>query len=130
MRDILVSVEEDRFLEFTRETERSYKDLLKSDPEAMTEQDAKKAENDLYGHIELLVDEGAIRGVKIDADCSGNCWQMSAWRPRLTTSGFDLLDALNSKTIWKKARESAVKYGIPLTFELLKETLRQATKLT
>lgn len=37
MRDILVAVEDDRLLEYTRETERSYKDLLKSDPEAMTE---------------------------------------------------------------------------------------------
>ena len=121
IRDLLKATEEDRLLEFLDDKDAEV-------DRASTEAEREKLEKisfDYYGHLELLIDDDAIRGITVDCSNLGN-WSYGAGRPRLSTSGFDLLDALQSKTVWARVKDYAKENTLPITGALVREVLLRA----
>ena len=121
IRDLLKATEEDRLLEFLDDKDAEV-------DRASTEAEREKQEKisfDYYGHLELLIDDDAIRGITVDCSNLGN-WSYGAGRPRLSTSGFDLLDALQSKTVWTRVKDYAKENTLPITGALVREVLLRA----
>lgn len=76
-------------------------------------------ESRIFGHLELLVDNGYIDGLQIIRTMDGR-FHYGTSNPRLTMIGFDLLDTMRSNTIWEKIKTTAKTKGIELTFDAIK----------
>ncbi|MFA7351674.1 MAG: YjcQ family protein [Methylotenera sp.] len=76
-------------------------------------------ESRIFGHFELLVDNGYIDGLQIIRSADG-LFHYGLHCPRLTMSGHDLLDTMRSNTIWEKIKNTAKIKGIELTFDAIK----------
>ncbi len=76
-------------------------------------------ENRIFGHYELLVNNGYIDGLQVIRSADG-LFSYGLHCPRLTMSGHDLLDTMRSTTIWEKIKATAKTKGIELTFDAIK----------
>ncbi|MEX8518011.1 MAG: DUF2513 domain-containing protein [Leptothrix sp. (in: b-proteobacteria)] len=76
-------------------------------------------ESRIFGHYELLVDNGYIDGLQVLRSADG-LFSYGLHSPRLTMSGHDLLDTMRSTTIWEKIKTTAKTKGIELTFDAIK----------
>lgn len=121
IRDLLKATEEDRLLEFLDDKDA---EVDRASTEAEREK-LEKISSNYYGHLELLIDDDAIRGITVDCSNCGS-WSYGSGRPRLSTSGFDLLDALQSKTVWARVRDYAKENALPITGALVREVLLRA----
>lgn len=121
IRNLLKATEEDRLIEFLNLKD---EEVDRASTEAEREK-LEKISSNYYGHLELLVDDDAIRGITVDCSNLGN-WSYGAGRPRLSTSGFDLLDALQSKTVWTRVKDYAKENTLPITGALVREVLLRA----
>lgn len=72
----------------------------------------------ILGHLEMLVENGYIDGLKVVRHSGGISPSISS--PRLTMAGHDLLDTMRSSTIWESIKSTAKKKGIELTFDAIK----------
>lgn len=72
----------------------------------------------IFGHLELLIDNGYIDGLQIIRSMDGG-FHYGISNPRLTMSGFDLLDTMRSNAIWEKIKTTAKSKGIELTFDAI-----------
>lgn len=124
IRDILKAVEEERFEEYAVEY---LKNAEKSTLDSKERDSMKWA---FYGHLELLLDKGFVRGVKLVVDDNIGEAYWGVARARLSSSGFDLLDALTTKSIWARVTNYAEQNTIPITFELLKTWLLKTMTMT
>lgn len=73
-------------------------------------------------HVELMAEAGLLKAKVREL--------IGAIRPdisieRLTWEGQDFLDAARDDTLWRKARETVLKPGLAITFDLLKEWLKR-----
>lgn len=76
-------------------------------------------EGQIAGHLELLVDNGYVEGVRVLRGVDGHvAFGLSS--PRLTMAGHDLLDTMRSKPVWEKIKATAQSKGIDLTFDAIK----------
>ncbi|SOD25319.1 Hypothetical protein SAMN05518800_1849 [Variovorax sp. YR752] len=83
---------------------------------ALTEH--RKTQERVFGHLEMLVDNGYIDGLKIRRGSGGfGCTLM---HPRLTMAGHDLLDTMRSEPLWDKIKSTAKTKSIELTFDTIK----------
>jgi hypothetical protein len=73
----------------------------------------------IAGHLELLVDDGYIEGVRILRGADSHI-SFGLSSPRLTMAGHDLLDTMRSKPVWEKIKTTAQSKGIELTFDAVK----------
>jgi len=73
----------------------------------------------IYGHFELLINNGYIDGLKIIRSADG-LFSYGIHSPRLTMAGHDLLDTMRSATIWEKIKSTSKTKGIELTFDTIK----------
>lgn len=76
-------------------------------------------ESRIFGHFELLVDNGYIDGLQVLRSGDG-VFHYGLHSPRLTMAGHDLLDTIRSATIWEKIKSTAKAKGIELTFDAIK----------
>lgn len=76
-------------------------------------------ENRIFGHFELLVNNGYIDGLQIIRSADG-LFHYGLHSPRLTMAGHDLLDTMRSTTVWEKIKTTAKTKGIELTFDAIK----------
>lgn len=86
-------------------------------------------EGRIFGHFELLVENGYIDGLQIARSLDGQ-FHYGLHSPRLTMKGHDLLDTMRSATIWEKIKSTAKKKGIELTFDAIKTIGVAALKST
>lgn len=127
IRDILKAFEEERAEEFIAQR----LEKIKQAPAKLIDgSDLKAEEWKLYGHIELLAEEEFIRGFDVVFDNSGCDCYFKITRPRLSSAGFDLLDALSTNVIWAKISRYASENAIPITFELVKAWLLKTMTMT
>lgn len=76
-------------------------------------------ESRIFGHFELLVNNGYIDGLQILRSVDGS-FSYGLHSPRLTMTGHDFLDTMRSKKIWEKIKTTAKTKGIELTFDAIK----------
>ncbi len=81
--------------------------------------DHRTIENRIFGHFELLVNNGYIDGLEIIRSADG-LFTYALHGPRLTMLGHDLLDTIRSTTIWGEIKATAKTKGIELTFDAIK----------
>lgn len=77
------------------------------------------AESRILGHLELLIDNGYVDGLKVTRGLNGH-FMVSRFSPRLTMAGHDLLDTMRSQRVWEKIKATAQTKGIELTFDSVK----------
>jgi hypothetical protein len=76
-------------------------------------------EGHIAGHLEMLIENGYIDGLKVIRTGSGR-FGYSLAGPRLTMAGHDLLDTMRSPKIWESIKSNAKKKGIELTCDAIK----------
>lgn len=123
MRQQLLAIEEDK--DFRTELLGSVTDepRWKNDQDEaanLKELEAYRAiESRIFGHLELLVDNGFINGLTISRGADGSFYY-SITQPRLTMAGHDLLDTMRSDSIWSVIKSTAKTKGVELTFDSIK----------
>jgi hypothetical protein len=126
IRKLLTDIEEDKVLFSELPAEPKWGD--QSESQYIKDLDAFRAiESRIYGHFEMLVDNGYIDGLDIIRATSGDFYY-SLHHPRLTMAGHDLLDTMRSATIWETIKSTAKTKGIELTFDAIKGLGAQALK--
>lgn len=79
----------------------------------------RRFESHFFGHLELLSDNGYIKGISIVRGIDGRIsWDISSLA--LTMKGHDLLDTMRSSPLWESIKTTARKKGIELTFDVIK----------
>lgn len=76
-------------------------------------------ERRIFGHFEMLIDNGYIDGLDIFRTIDGR-FHHGISSPRLTMAGHDFLDTMRSTTIWESIKTTAKTKGIELTFDAVK----------
>ncbi|TFW71499.1 hypothetical protein C3Y98_05220 [Methylotenera oryzisoli] len=118
IRKLLTDVEEDNVLFSELPAEPKWEN--QTEAQYIKELDAFRAiESRIFGHFEMLVDNGYIDGLDIIRP-NGSGFYYSLHHPRLTMAGHDLLDTMRSATIWETIKTTAKTKGIELTFDAIK----------
>lgn len=125
IRDILCSLEEDRFVEYVKSGGLSDKETqkftdLKSgriDTEAL-EEAKQNRRNEIWLHVELLIDCGVIQNTQFDREGLNNNY-------RLSMQGYDFLDDLRNQEVWEKIKAQALKSGAKLTWAFITAATEQ-----
>lgn len=125
IRDILCSLEEDRFVEYVRSGGLSDKETqkftdLKSrriDTESL-EEAKQKRRNEILLHVELLIDCGVIQNTQFDREGVNNNY-------RLFMQGHDFLEDLRNQEVWDKIKNQAFKSGAKLTWTFITAATEQ-----
>lgn len=130
LREQLLAVEEDRDFRTV---------VLAAVPEAPTWQDGQseadfskfmaehqKIEARILSHLEMLVANGYLEGVKIWRLNSNFGYSLA--HPRLTMAGHELLDTMRSKPVWEKIKSLAETKGLELTLDTIKGMAGLAVK--
>lgn len=119
IRDILCSLEEDRFIEYVNSGGLSDKEIqrftdLKSgriDTESL-EEAKQNRRNEIWLHVELLIDCGVIQNTQFDREGVNNNY-------RLSMQGHDFLEDLRNQEVWDKIKNQAFKSGAKLTWTFI-----------
>ncbi|MDP9902363.1 DUF2513 domain-containing protein [Variovorax ginsengisoli] len=80
----------------------------------------QKAESRIFGHLEMLVDNGYVEGLFLSRSAGGSSFSYGLADPRLTMAGHDLLDTMRSAPLWEKIKTTAKTKGVELTFDTIK----------
>jgi hypothetical protein len=73
-------------------------------------------------HVALIFDEGLAEGRLIETSASGIA---AALIFRLTSRGHDFCDGIRQDTIWNKARQHVMNYGLSILVEWVKLEVHQ-----
>lgn len=73
-------------------------------------------DKEVFAHIELTVEAGLV----VASFYSGPC----ATIQRITSSGYDFLEASKQETLWERAKHQIVAAGLPLTIATVKTVLQ------
>ena len=125
IRNILCALEEDRFVEYVRSGGLSDKETqkftdLKSgriDTESL-EEAKKNRRNEIWLHVELLIDCGVIQNTQFDREGVNNNY-------RLSMQGHDFLEDLRNQEVWDKIKNQAFKSGAKLTWTFITAAAEQ-----
>lgn len=94
-------------------------------------QDAEN-QDEVLGHLEILLDAGILQHAIIERRPDGSFGLWDCRGIYLTMQGHDLLEALNSDTVWNAIKRRAEKAGTAISWELIKaaipEVLRELIK--
>jgi len=118
IRKLLTDIEEGKDLLAELPSEPNLEDLSWEEFESKHEE-YKAVESLICGHLEMLIENGYINGLKIHRS-SGNNFTWSISSPRLTMTGHDLLDTIRSSSVWSSIKSMAKDKGIELTFDAIK----------
>ncbi|MDQ0042806.1 DUF2513 domain-containing protein [Variovorax boronicumulans] len=118
IRKLLTAIEEEEdFLtdspaqpKWLEQTEEAYLNELKA---------FRVAEGRLFGHLELLLDNGYVAGFQVIRMADGG-FAFSRSAPRLTMAGHDLLDTMRSSKVWAWIKSTASTQGVELSFDAIK----------
>jgi hypothetical protein len=88
----------------------------------------RSAESRIFGHLELLVDQGYVDGLQVIRSAGVSEFHYGLSSPRLTFAGHDLLDTMRSETLWATIKSTAKTKGIEVTFDSLKALAAIALK--
>lgn len=80
--------------------------------------ETKYSENEIVGHVELLLDGGLVKGSLTLG--TGGCYAMNI--KRLTNSGFDYLDSVRDPKIWNDTKQSLAKAGGSASLAIVQAT--------
>ena len=86
----------------------------------------KAIEDIIYGHFELLINNGYIGGMSMSRTSCGFAYGLDS--PRLTMDGHDLLDTMRSTSVWERTKTIAKTKGVELTFDAIKALSALALK--
>ena len=125
IRNILCALEEDRFVEYVRSGGLSDKETqkftdLKSgriDTESL-EEAKKNRRNEIWLHVELLIDCGVIQNTQFDREGVNNNY-------RLSMQGHDFLEDLRNQEVWDKIKNQSFKSGAKLTWTFITAAAEQ-----
>lgn len=118
IRKLLADIEEDKDLLAELPSEPKLEDLSWEEYGPKNEE-YKAVEGRICGHLEMLIENGYIDGLKIHRS-SGNNFTWSISSPRLTMAGHDLLDTMRSSSVCSSIKSIAKDKGIELTFDAIK----------
>ncbi|SDZ30821.1 Hypothetical protein SAMN05518669_12757 [Variovorax sp. YR634] len=118
IRKLLTAIEEEE--DFLADSPTQPKWLEQTEEAYITELKAfRTAEGRLFGHLELLLDNGYSEGFEvIRMGDGGFAFSLSA--PRLTMAGHDLLDTMRSSKVWEWIKSTANTKGVELSFDAVK----------
>jgi hypothetical protein len=125
IRDILCALEEDRFVEYVRsgglsdkETQK-FTDLKSGRVDTESLEEAKQnRRNEIWLHVELLIDCGVIQNTQFDREGVNNNY-------RLSMQGHDFLEDLRNQDVWEKIKAQALKSGAKLTWTFITAATEQ-----
>lgn len=86
----------------------------------------QKIEARIFGHLEMLVDNGYVEGVTIHRSSASFYYGLT--HPRLTMAGHELLDTIRSEPLWVKIKSTAKTKGVELTLDTIKGLVALALK--
>lgn len=118
IRKILTVIEEDRDVFADLPAEPKWADHSSEEYELQLSE-YTASERRIAGHLEMLIDNGYLNGLKVIRTGSGR-FGYSVSDPRLTMAGHDLLDTMRSPTVWEAIKSTAKKKGIELTLDAIK----------
>lgn len=118
IRELMIGVEEEK--NFLGDVQKIPKWVDQPEQEYVQQSNAAKAANArIFGHLELLIDNGYLEGIQVIRSLDGD-FHYSWSAPRLTMAGHDLLDTMRSSVLWESIKTTAKKKGIELTFDAIK----------
>ena len=117
VRELLGKIEDESLKDFI---EKLHKDALfgKND---------EKFESCVARHLKLLSESGYIKGIQHGCTLPGKVSYVMI-EPELTMAGYDLLEVLRSKTVWKSVKEQIKASGVAMTLEAIKVFASQEIK--
>lgn len=118
IREQLTTIEEDRDILASLPPEPTLEGKTIEEYERQVEA-FRAAEVRIAGHLEMLIDNGYIDGLKITRSGDSR-FGFSVAAPRLTMAGHDLLDTMRSPKMWESIKSTAKKKGLELTFDVIK----------
>jgi hypothetical protein len=87
----------------------------------------RAVEKRIFGHLEMLVDNGYVDGLQILRGAGGE-FHYGLSDPRLTMAGHDLLGSMRSQPVWETIKATAKTKGIELSFDAIKALAAFALK--
>ncbi|MCU4120943.1 DUF2513 domain-containing protein [Variovorax sp. N23] len=87
----------------------------------------KKEQERLFGHLELLLENGYTDGYQVLRGADGY-FSYGVSAPRLTMAGHDLLDTMRSSKVWGWVKATASTKGVELSFDAVKTLSAMALK--
>lgn len=118
IRELMIGVEEEK--DFLADEQEIPKWGDQTEQEYVQQLNAVRAANArIFGHLEMLVDNGYLDGVQVIRTNDGG-FRYGLSDPRLTMAGHDLLDTMRSSVLWESIKTTAKKKGIELTFDAIK----------
>ena len=126
VRDLLTGIEEDKDIFEALPEQPKWGDISEAEFQDQLAQ-YHAIEQRFFGHLELLVDNGYVDGIKLMRSADGQ-FSYGTFGPRLTMAGHDLLDTMRSKSIWEKVKSTAKSKGIELTLDSIKAIAAWALK--
>lgn len=80
-------------------------------------------EDDLLGHIEILLDAGILRNGVVKRNADGEISQCDLRGIYISMQGHDLLDAMRDKAVWERIKAKAKKAAISISWEFIKAAI-------
>lgn len=90
--------------------------------------DLEISEKEYFGHIEILIDAGLIKGCKVLRSPNGRLSSYYFNGAFITMQGHDLLDAMRDKKVWNRIKSISIKTGVSLSWEFIKAAIPSVMK--
>ena len=78
-------------------------------------------------HLKQLLERNLVEGVKVDRYADNRLYVVFT-NPRLTSDGYDLLEAMRSDSVWKCIRQRASELGVGLTVASVQALARSVVR--
>ena len=85
--------------------------------------DSGMSEEDVLGHIEIMLDAGILQNGKITRGWAGKFSQYDVQGVVISMAGHDLLDALRDQNVWLRIRNKARQAAVSLSWEFIKAAM-------
>ena len=85
--------------------------------------DSGMSEEDVLGHIEIMLDAGILQNGKIPRGWAGKYSQYDVQGVFISMAGHDLLDALRDQNVWLRIRNKARQAAVSLSWEFIKAAM-------
>ncbi|MCM1223723.1 MAG: DUF2513 domain-containing protein [Lachnospiraceae bacterium] len=80
-------------------------------------------EDDLLGHIEILLDAGLLKNGIVKRGGDGEICQYDLRGIYISMQGHDILDALRDKPVWDRIKSKAQKAAVSISWEFIKAAI-------
>lgn len=85
--------------------------------------DSGMSEDDVLGHLEIMLDAGILQNGRITRGWAGKFSQYDVQDVFISMAGHDLLDALRDQNVWVRIRNKARQAAVSLSWEFIKAAL-------